>query len=355
MTAHHHRTGDGALRPSLVSWNITRRCNLTCAHCYRDARATAHPWELDIYRGMDLISDIARVGFRVLILSGGEPLLHPGLYRFVEHARAQGLRPVLGTNGTLITAEVAARLKESGLARAGISLDSADRDYHNQLRGSPTAWQRAIAGMEACREQGLPFQINTTVTRQNEEQVLEITALARKLGAAAHHVFFLVPTGRGRDIAGDVLQAQRCDRLLERLLLTQQETGIEIKPTCAPQFVRIAAELGLESRFDSGCLAGRTYCVITPCGEVQPCPYLPVAAGNVHRQPFSQIWEQAEVLRRLRTEPLGGACGDCAWGQRCFGCRARAYHASGDYMGEDPWCLRRKGACAVGETSHEQQ
>jgi putative heme d1 biosynthesis radical SAM protein NirJ2 len=341
----------GELRPSLVSWNITRQCNLTCAHCYRDARERPDPQELTTAEGIALIEDIARVGFQVLILSGGEPLMRADLYDLIAAAKANGIRPVLGSNGTLIMEEAAARMRDQGLARAGISLDSADSDYHNRLRGSPTAWQDAIAGMKTCRAVGLPFQINTTVTRQNQDQVLAITDLARELGAAGHHVFFLVPTGRGKEIADDMVQAAFYEQLLEALLLRQREIGIEtgagaspsrfeIKPTCAPQFVRIADRLGLHTRFAMGCLAGRTYCVITPTGEVQPCPYLPIPAGNVHDEPFSVIWQKAEILTALRERPLEGHCGRCKWGQRCFGCRARAYWASGgDYMAEDPWCM----------------
>jgi len=333
---------EGHLKPSLVSWNITRQCNLTCSHCYRDARERPDPDELTTDEGLRLIGELARVGFRVLILSGGEPLLRDDVFEFVRAASSLGMRPGLGTNGTLITEGVARRLQEAGLARAGISLDSADPEYHNLLRGSPTAWQEAMAGMQACRAVGLPFQINTTVTRQNQDQLLRITDLAGALGAVGHHVFFLVPTGRGKELVQDMVEAERCERLLEALLERQAGTDLEIKPTCAPQFVRIAERLGLATRFHTGCLAGRTYCVITPTGEVQPCPYLPVRAGNVHDQAFTEIWENAEPFRRLREEPLTGACGRCRWGQTCFGCRARAYWGSGgDYLAEDPWCTLR--------------
>jgi len=345
--AAHGESGERPLadvsRPSLVSWNITRQCNLTCAHCYRDARDRAEPTELTTAEGLTLIGDIAKAGFRVLILSGGEPLMRADLYDLIVAARSAGLRPVLGTNGTLITEGVARRLREAGLARAGISLDSADSSYHNALRGSPTAWEEAVAGMRACTAVGLPFQINTTVTRQNQDQLLQITDLAAAWGGAGHHVFFLVPTGRGKDIADDMVEADRQERLLEALLTKQKEIDIEIKPTCAPQFVRIAERLGVTHRFGAGCLAGRTYCVITPTGEVHPCPYLPVSAGHLREQGFLAIWHEAEVFQTLRESPLEGLCGRCRWSRRCFGCRARAYWASsGNFMAEDPWCMLHK-------------
>ncbi|NIM05234.1 MAG: radical SAM protein [Armatimonadetes bacterium] len=338
-------TDAGRLYPSLLSWNITRQCNLDCSHCYRDARENRDPDELTTEEGLRLIEEIGRVGFRVLILSGGEPLMRPDLYDLISAAQARGIRPVLGTNGTLITEEAARRLHTAGLARAGISLDSIDSDYHNRLRGSPTAWQEAVAGMRACREIGLPFQVNTTVTQQNEDQLLQITDLARDLGAAGHHVFFLVPTGRGRQLVEDMVEAKRCEQLLEALLKRQQEGDLEIKPTCAPQFIRVAERLGVPIRFHTGCLAGRTYCVVIPNGEVQPCPYLPMRVGNVRERPFSEIWERAELFRSLREESLEGACGRCRWGKRCFGCRARAYWATGgNYLAEDPWCELRAGS-----------
>ncbi|MFB3879749.1 MAG: radical SAM protein [Armatimonadota bacterium] len=337
-----------APRPSLVSWNITRQCNLACVHCYRDAREQPDADELTTAEGVALIEEAARVGFRVFVFSGGEPLMRADLCELIAAAKASGLRPVLGSNGTLITEATAAGMKEAGLARAGISLDSVDADYHNRLRGSPAAWQEAVAGMRACRAVGLPFQINTTVTRQNQQQILEITDLALDLGAAGHHVFFLVPTGRGREIANEMVQAARHEELLEALLRKQADTEIEIKPTCAPQFVRIADQLGVKTRFPMGCLAGRTYCVITPTGDVHPCPYLPIEAGNVRRQPFSRIWAESDVLLQFRRGAPEGMCGRCRWGTRCFGCRARAYWASGgNMMAEDPWCslvAKRRGA-----------
>lgn len=344
----HSRISNLESRPSLLSWNITRQCNLTCAHCYRDARGRPDPGELSTAEGLRLIEEVAGVGFRVLVLSGGEPLLRADLCDLIAAARGVGLRPVLGTNGTLITQEVAKKLKGAGLARAGISLDSVDCDYHNHLRGSPTAWEQAVAGMRACAAAGLPFQVNTTLTQQNERQVLEITDLAVELGAAGHHVFFLVPTGRGKDIAEEMVQAARHEELLEALLRKQQQIEIEIKPTCAPQFVRIADALGVQTRFPMGCLAGRTYCVVTPTGDVHPCPYLPIEAGNVRARQFSRIWQESEVLLRLRQGSLEGLCGRCRWGARCFGCRARAYWATGgNMMAEDPSCslvAKRRGA-----------
>ncbi len=322
----------------IISWNTTRACNLSCVHCYRDAGA-AETGELTTAEGKKLLDEIARAGFKIMVFSGGEPLIRPDIYELIGHARKLGLRPVLGTNGILITPEAAARLKEAGAACAGISLDSRDREKHDWFRGYEGAWQETMKGIAACREAGLPFQLHTTVMNWNEDEVTAITDLAVELGAVAHHIFFLVPTGRGKDIAETTLKTQQYEALLERILAKQAEVPIELKPTCAPQFMRIARQKGIPMRFSKGCLAGTTYCVILPGGDVHPCPYLPLKAGNVREAPFDAIWRDSALFHELRHQPLKGGCGRCGYGDICGGCRARAYYYSdGDYLAEEPWC-----------------
>lgn len=322
----------------IISWNTTRACNLSCVHCYRDAGA-AETGELTTAEGKKLLDEIARAGFKIMVFSGGEPLIRPDIYELIGHARKLGLRPVLGTNGILITPETAARLKEAGAACAGISLDSRDREKHDWFRGYEGAWEETMKGIAACREAGLPFQLHTTVMNWNEDEVTAITDLAVELGAVAHHIFFLVPTGRGKDIAETTLKTQQYEALLERILAKQAEVPIELKPTCAPQFMRIARQKGIPMRFSKGCLAGTSYCVILPNGDVHPCPYLPLKAGNVREAPFDAIWRDSALFHELRHQPLKGGCGRCGYGDICGGCRARAYYYSdGDYLAEEPWC-----------------
>lgn len=322
----------------IISWNVTQECNLLCRHCYRDAGAKDRG-ELSTQEGKQLLAEIARAGFKIMIFSGGEPLLRPDIYELVKDARNLGLRPVFGTNGTLITPDVANHLKEAGAAGIGISLDSLDAHRHDELRGVQGAWQRALAGMDNCRAAGLPFQIHTTVFDWNDHEFEALADEAVNRGAVAHHVFFLVPAGRGQDMVREALERRRYERLLHRIMAKQKEVSIELKPTCAPQFMRIAAQKGLQMRFSKGCLAGTTYCCITPQGNVQPCPYWPMRIGNVREKSFSQIWAENPVFRKLRAEKLGGHCGVCSYTKTCGGCRARAYYyENGDYMAQDPWC-----------------
>lgn len=324
----------------IVSWNTTNACNLACRHCYRDAGARAEE-ELTTDEGLRLIDEIAAAGFKIMIFSGGEPLMREDIHSLIKHAAKVGLRPVMGTNGTLIDREEAARLKDSGVAAVGISLDSVDPARHDLFRGVEGAWQRAVDGMAACREAGLSFQVHTTVVDWNYDEIEQITDFAVDAGAVAHHVFFLVPTGRGADMEAESLRAGRYERLLERIMEKQKQVSIELKPTCAPQFMRIARQMGVNTRFSRGCLAGTAYCIISPVGNVQPCAYLDISAGNVRERPFHEIWRDNPVFNRLRTLDYQGGCGVCQYRKICGGCRARAMYYHGDFMAEEPWCLYR--------------
>ena len=230
----------------IVSWNTTNACNLTCAHCYRDAGAKAAD-ELSTAEAKKMLTEIAKAGFKIMIFSGGEPLMRPDIVELVQFASDQGLRPVFGTNGTLITPELAKALKDAGTMGMGISLDSLDPAKHDKLRGKEGAWAEAVRGMENCRAAGLNFQIHTTVMDWNQDELEAITDFAVEKGAVAHHFFFLVPTGRATSIEEESLRAEQYESVLTRIMKKQQEVDIELKPTCAPQFLRIAALMGVKA------------------------------------------------------------------------------------------------------------
>ena len=323
----------------IVSWMTTNKCNLTCKHCYQDACPDACANELTTDEARTLIDQIAAAGFKIMIFSGGEPLMRPDIYDLVAYAASKGLRPVFGTNGTLITTEVAGRLKECGACAMGISLDSLDRAKHDSFRGLEGAWDATVAGMRACREVGLPFQIHTTVLDWNEHEVCDITDFAVEHGAIAHYIFFLIPVGRGKYINDTSLKVAANERLLRQIMAKQAEVSIDVKPTCAPQFTRVAEQLGVKTRFERGCLAGLTYCIVSPEGVVRPCAYMTEDAGSVREQPFDEIWKTSPVFERLRTREYGGSCGTCDFRAGCGGCRARAaYYHDGDFMAQDDYC-----------------
>ncbi len=326
----------------IISWNITNKCNMYCDHCYRDA-GEKNSGELTTEEGKALIREIAKAGFKIMIFSGGEPLVREDIFELINYANELKLRPVIGTNGTLISHEVAVKLKESGLKAVGISLDSLDGNKHDKFRKYKNAWRDALYGMKNCRDVGLPFQIHTTVMDWNKDEVIDIIDFTVAMGGAAHYPFFLVPTGRGVDIAEKSLDRDEYEELLRLIMAKQKEVNIEIKPTCAPQFVRIANELGIETRFTKGCIAGRSYCIISPKGDVQPCAYLNKVAGNVREASFSEIWKDSEIFNELRTYNYGESCGSCKYKNSCGGCRARAaYYNGGNYMAGDSMCIYAK-------------
>jgi putative heme d1 biosynthesis radical SAM protein NirJ2 len=316
----------------------TNECNLKCEHCYQDADA-ADERELSTSEGKKMIEEIAKAGFRIMIFSGGEPLLRPDIYELVAHAAKNGLRPVFGSNGTLITADVAARLKSLGASAMGISIDSLDAIKHDRFRGLPDAHALTLAGIENCKKAGLPFQIHTTVVDWNRDEVTDITDFAQDIGAIAHYIFFLIPVGRGVYIKDTSLKVLENEELLRKIMTKASQVKIEVKPTCAPQFTRVAKQLGIANRFTRGCLAGLTYCVIGSEGIVRPCAYMTEEAGDVRKQPFNEIWENSPIFNKLRTQAYSGACGSCDYKDVCGGCRARgAYYHDGDILAQDDYC-----------------
>jgi putative heme d1 biosynthesis radical SAM protein NirJ2 len=322
----------------LVSWNTTNQCNMFCDHCYRDAGVKAAD-ELSTGEARQLIQEIKKAGFQIMIFSGGEPLMRPDIYELGAFAREQGLRAVMGTNGSLITPDVARKMKAAGFMAAGVSLDSLEPAKNNGFRKLENAYQLTVEGMKNLKAAGVPFQVHTTVMDWNAEELEAITDFAVEIGAIAHHVFFLVPTGRAVNIEEEALKVAAYEKTIARLMDKQKSVPIEIKPTCAPQFIRVADKKGIPLRFSKGCLAGISYCIISPTGNVQPCAYLDMPLGNVREKPFDVIWRENEMLNRLRIMDYQGKCGICDYKERCGGCRARANYYNGDYMAEDTWCL----------------
>lgn len=297
-----------------------------------------------------MMEEIKKAGFKIMIFSGGEPVMRPDIYELIEFASGIGLRAVMGTNATLITAEVAKKLKQAGIMAAAVSLDSLDSKKHNQFRGADDAFNMTLAGINNLQAAGIPVQINTTVMDWNVEEIENICDYAIELGAIAYHVFFLVPTGRAVNIEEEALKVALYEKTIARLMKKQQEVKIEIKPTCAPQFLRIAEMMGMKLRFSRGCLAGISYCIISPKGDVQPCAYLDIPLGNVKEKAFDEIWRENDVLIKLRSMDYSGKCGYCDYILKCGGCRARAYYYNDkDYMAEDEWCLYKpKGVREIG-------
>ncbi len=333
----------------VISWNITKKCNLRCMHCYLPAIHVCediHPAdsspELSTADGLNLIDQIANVNSEVmLILSGGEPLLREDIFELAEYASSKGMMVVLGSNGLLIHDEVAFKLKQKGVSGISISLDSIHPENHDSLRLIEGSWNHALSAIKTCKRNGLSVQINTVVTKNNYTEIPEMVQFARDLGANVFSPFFLVCSGRGEDITD--ITPDQYEQVLSTLVECQEENnGIMIRTRCAPTFRRILYQNNRESlllKMDSGkCMAGRYYCRITAEGDVTPCPYMPVRIGNVKNNSFKDLWENSREFLSLRSSCYKGKCKLCEFQLICGGCRARAYISFNDFMEEDPWC-----------------
>ncbi len=345
-------TGSQPLR--MIAWEVTRACNLKCVHCRASAIDTPPPGELSTQEAFEFIDEVVSFSRPVIILTGGEPLLREDIFDIAEYGINKGLRIVMAPNGTLITSRVAKKIKELGIPRISISLDGPSSQIHDAFRGVPGAFEGAVEGIERLKEAGVSFQINTTVTKRNVEDLSSILQTVRKLEADAWHVFLLVPTGRGKEMEADELTPEEYENTLNWLYEKQKEFGLFIKPTCAPHYYRIfkqkmkeeaAVNLVREGKGDfeqvsRGCLGGISFCFVSHMGEVYPCGYLDVLAGNIRESSFKEIWEDSQVFQNLRDfSKLEGKCGLCEYKKICGGCRARAYAKTGDYLSEEPYCV----------------
>jgi radical SAM protein with 4Fe4S-binding SPASM domain len=342
--------------PLVVSWNLTRKCNLKCPHCYINATTQELKNELTTEESKNLIDQICEVSRPLLILSGGEPLLRPDVYELVRYGASKGLKMGLGSNGSLIDAIAAKRLKDAGIETVSISLDSHIPEQHDEFRGVGGSWEKSVGAIKALQENGVLVQVNTTLTQQNCDQIDDIMSLAENLGVENFHLFFLVPTGRGVKMT-DISPA-KYENMIKTTFAKVAKHKLNVRPSCAPQFMRIAKDMGLDmSRWIRGCLAGLYYCRVYPNGDITPCPYLPIKLGNIREKSFKEIWFNSDMFKTLRDfDALKGRCGICEHRAICGGCRARAYGLSsdfidycgdlhepaevkGDYLTEDPWCV----------------
>ena len=336
-------------RPSLVSWNLTKKCNLRCPHCYLDAGKGAER-ELDTGECLDLVEEMARLGTEMVILTGGEPLLRKDIYEIARAATDRGLWVVMGTNGVLVNDDVARAMVECGVKGVGISIDSLDPELHDGFRGGRDSWHHSVRALETCRAWGLEVLVQTTVVEMNRGEIPRLLDFARKKGAWSFNLYFLVRTGRGQEL-GD-LSAEETERLLQELVRAQDEyRPMLVRAKCAPQAKRIAYQEGLPGLESGGCMAGTEYCRITPEGDVTPCPYMTEVAGSVLESSFAEIWRGSPLLVSLRDlDRLGGRCGACEFRELCGGCRCRAYAATGDVLAEDPGCVWEPTGVPLAET-----
>ncbi len=323
--------------PYIVSWNVTQRCNLRCPHCYIDACSEANN-ELSAEEAKFVIDELSYLNRRLmLVLSGGEPMLRKDIFSIVEYAAEAGIIVVMGSNGTLLTEENLRDLSKAGLRGIGISIDSTLAEKHDVFRGTKGAWDLSIDAIMKANYAGLETQMDVTLTDQNWEEIDSFVNLGKDLGVKAVNFFFLICTGRA--LKTDIT-TENYERALERITeLMSSERDVLVRPRCAPHFYRLLYEKGFPLQTGTrGCLAGISYLRIDPQGNVTPCPYMPVVAGNLRENSLKKIWEESDLFKKLRKASYQGRCGICEYTEICGGCRARAFVEKKDVLDEDPLC-----------------
>ncbi|MBI4308625.1 MAG: radical SAM protein [Chloroflexi bacterium] len=375
---HLRYTGARVHHRPVVVWNITRRCNLHCAHCYANAADRSFPGELTTAEARTVIDDLATYGVPVLLFSGGEPLLRNDLPDLVRHASTLGITPVLSTNGTLLTAALARQLADAGLSYAGVSLDGLE-GAHDKFRGSKGAFRASVAALDHARAAGLRVGVRFTLTRLNYDQLEAILRLAEEKGADRCCVYHLAYAGRGERIADRDLTPQETRQAVDLIFqhaLTDARPGLEFLTVdnhadAVYLYLRVrreqperAAEVLELLQRNGGNSAGSGIGAIDNLGNVHPDQFWwHYSLGSVRERPFSRIWEDTSdpLLQGLRHRRglINGRCQVCPYYDICNGnLRVRAESTYGDVWAEDPACyltdaelgIPSKSAAPVGGT-----
>lgn len=351
----------GAKRPPVVVWTSTRRCNLHCMHCYADSFDRPYPGELTTAEAKEMIQDLADFGVPVLLLSGGEPLYREDLFELAEEAHRLGIRTTLSTNGTLITKEVAQRIKDSGFGYVGISLDGIG-PLHDKFRGKRGAFDAAVRGFRNCTAVGQRVGLRLTLTRRTYEQMPAIFDLVEQENIDRVCFYHLVYSGRGRRIAGDALSHEETRKAVDYIFsraLDFHQRGLEKEILTVDNhadgpylYLKVAREQG-EARAqevwdllvrNGGNNSGVAIGHMDNVGNVHPDQFTwSIDLGNVRGRPFSRIWQDTghAVMAGLKDRAglLPPRCQGCRFLEMCNGnFRSRAHAVTGDFWGMDPAC-----------------
>jgi len=335
--------------PYHVVWEVTTRCNLDCIHCYAGSVDSTRAG-LSTGEGKRLLGQIAEVDkFRMIVITGGEPLLRNDIFELVEYAGQLGFKIVFSTNGTLLTPVMAKDLARLGVVNFSISLDGFTPECHESIRRKPGCFQGAIDGLRAAARTGVCVQVNFTAMKQNLVELPGVIDLAESLKADIIMVFQAIPPqGEGESLELDVDEQVG---LIQTIAEKQRKAGGLIIPVCCPEYWpwlvehrRFSLSRGIRNQAFSGCGAGSGFSYVRFDGEVWPCNFIPLSAGSVRQQSFADIWNKSPLLREFRSRPrkVGGDCAYCIHQDICGGCRGRAFARTGDLFAADPLCLGLK-------------
>ncbi len=354
--------------PFIVIWETTQACDLACVHCRAKAQPLPLPGELSHEEGLAFLDEIAEMGTKVCVLSGGDPLKRADLLDFIRHGKSRGLRMATIPAATpLLTWDVVQALQDAGLDQMALSLDASTPEAHDQFRGVAGAFQKTMEAVRWAHDTQLPIQINSVMSQHNFNDVDQLIELVRRLGIVFWEVFFLVPVGRGADIPG--LSAEQYEQVFAKLYQVARSASFIVKITEAPHFRRYyyeqrLQELGIDPRqlawngvelppelrqiegprgsigqAPQAVNSGKGFVFVAYNGEVYPSGFLPLSCGNIRRSPLRTIYQTSPLMQALRDpNRLKGRCGVCEYRFICGGSRSRAYAVSGDPLAEEPCC-----------------
>ena len=345
--------------PKWIAWEITRRCNLRCVHCRSSSQleVEGHP-DFSLDEAKRVLDDIRSYASPVVVLSGGEPLLRPDVFDIARYGTALGLRMCLATNGSLVTADTCRQITESGIRMVSLSLDGSTAAVHDDFRNQPGAFDGVMNAIRLFNAHNIDFLVNSSFTKRNQDEAPKIHQLVKSLGATAWYLFMIVPTGRGEEIMAELIPPDEYAAMLNwHYDMEKEEDELLVRPTCAPQYYRVVLQRAKQEgeRFkrrtlkfstggSKGCLAGQLICMIDVDGNVLPCSYFPLPAGNIRHQSFREIWEESPLFLEMRDfAGYKDHCGRCEYLNVCGGCRARAWAVTGDYLAGEPFCSHRPG------------
>jgi len=389
------QSGLQAYLPRLIAWEVTRSCPLACKHCRAAAHLEPYPGELTTDECLRVLDNVASFARPTMILTGGEPMLRTDIYDIADYAHRLGLPVVMAPCGKFVDDEAVSRMKNAGIRCISISIDGASAASHDAFRGIKGAFDFALQATAAAKRGGLDFQINTTITQHNLAELPEILRLAVRLGASVFNLFLLVPTGRGKELAGQEISPDDYERTLHWLAQEEDRPDIRIRVTCAPHYTRVLHQRHLLKTRDShlflrgdagptrapgdaaavvpphahpgvpggqkgsdplsvqgsdpfppqrgkGCLGGKAFAFISHLGKVQICGFLETECGDLKKENFDfrKIWQSSPVFLAMRdVDRYHGKCGRCEYRRICGGCRARAFAMTDDLLAEEPFCI----------------
>jgi radical SAM protein len=375
--------------PFVVIWEMTRACDLACVHCRAAAQSRRSQFELTPDEGFKLIDDIARLKPKVFVITGGDPLKRDDLYATIEYAKNAGLEPSVTPSATpLLTPESIAKMKKHGVKRLAISLDHYDRAAHDEFRRVPGSFDLTIRAIEAARDNDIPVQINSTVSKATAADMPRLAELlSRYENIVMWSVFFLVPTGRAK--TADMIEAEEVEQLFGSLYEISKTVPFNVRTTEAMHYRRyvlqrslaeqgrsvdalidpitgrvdastvfmgamgklplgVQMQSGAITRAPRGVNEAKGFVFVSHIGDVFPSGFLPLRAGNVRKESIVDIYRKSPIFVSLRdSNNLKGKCGVCEFRELCGGSRSRAWSVTGDVFASDPICTYQPALAAT--------